>query len=227
MPWNRRKLPPVHRAVIEALETRLLLSIGLLTTDQDIGSPSRAGSASSSNGSYTVIAGGTGIGGLSDQFNFAYEAYSGNATLVTQVSSLTNTSASAQAGLMIRNDTSAVSAFVGAFVTPTSGIELVTRTADGGTAGQTTLAGTLAPEYLELSLAGSTVTAYYSSDGVTWSQLGSSQTITLGSSPLIGLAAASAKSPVGSITVTEVSLCKISKSKFVLSAAPISNRFMV
>jgi hypothetical protein len=192
-------LPPVHRAVIEALETRLLLSIGLLTTDQDIGSPSRAGSASSSNGSYTVIAGGTGIGGLSDQFNFAYEAYSGNATLVTQVSSLTNTSASAQAGLMIRNDTSAVSAFVGAFVTPTSGIELVTRTADGGTAGQTTLAGTLAPEYLELSLAGSTVTAYYSSDGVTWSQLGSSQTITLGSSPLIGLAAASANN---SLTTT-------------------------
>jgi hypothetical protein len=192
VPWNRRKLPSAHRATIDALETRLLLSIGLLTADQDIGSPAQAGSAVYSNGSYTIVTGGTGVGGNSDQFNFAYETYSGNVTLVTQVSSLPNTGTPAQAGLMIRADTTVGSALAALFVTPTSGIEFVTRTADGGTAGQTTVAGLQPPEYLELTLSGSTVTAYFSRTGISWSQIGTSQPISFGASPLIGLAADSA-----------------------------------
>ena len=156
---------------------------GLLTADQDIGSPAQAGSASYSNGSYTIVAGGSGVGGNSDQFNFAYETYSGNVTLVTQVNSLPNTGTPAQAGLMIRNDTTAVSALAAVFVTPTSGIEFVTRTADGGTAGQTTVGGLQLPEYLELTLSGSTVTAYYSSNGISWTQIGTSPPITLRRQP--------------------------------------------
>jgi hypothetical protein len=186
--------------MIEALEGRLLLSVGLLTTDQDIGSPTPPGSASYSNGAYSIIAGGLGIGGNSDQFNFSYEAYSGNVTLVTQVNSLSpNSSASAQAGLMIRNDTSNVSALAAVLVTPSSGIEFVTRTADGGTASQTTVAGISPPRYLELTLSGSIATAYYSSNGTTWTQIGSSPTLTLGATPLVGLAADSANS---SLTTT-------------------------
>ena len=161
--------------MIDALETRLLLSVGLLTTDQDIG-----------------CAGPGRVGGLfqwlihhcrrwhrrrwnSDQFNFAYETYFGNVMLVTQVSSLPNMGTPAQAGLMIRNDVSVGSALVGVFVTPASGIELITRTTDGGAASQTTIGSIPPPEYLELTLSGSTVTAYYSSNGTTWTQLGSSQ----------------------------------------------------
>jgi len=191
---NRQKLTSACDAVIEVLETRLLLSSGLLGSDEDIGSPAQAGSSTYSNGAYTVVGGGAGVGGNSDQFNFAYETFAGNGTVVATVNSLTNTNASAEAGIMFRNDSSASSALAGIFVTATNGVTFVSRASDGGPASQSTTVGIHAPEYLELTLSGSTVTGYYSSNGATWSELGSIQTVTLGSSALVGLAVASANS---------------------------------
>ena len=191
VPGSRQKLSPPRLTAIEALEKRLLLSVGVLTADQDIGSPAASGSANYSNGTYTLVAGGAGIGGASDQFNFADESYVGNATFIVNVASLVNTSAGAQAGLMIRNDTTAASAFAGIFVTPSNGVEFIVRTADGGTAGQSTFVGVSPPQYLELTLSGSTVSASYSSNGSTWNSIGSSSPISLGSSALVGLAVSS------------------------------------
>ena len=45
------------------LESRQLLAgAGIFASDQDIGAPSQAGSASYSNGTYTVVGGGSDIG---------------------------------------------------------------------------------------------------------------------------------------------------------------------
>jgi hypothetical protein len=195
---NRQKLTSACDAVIEILESRLLLSGGLLGLDQDIGSPAQPGSSAYAGGVYTVVGagvapgGGAAIGGNSDQFNFAYENFSGNGTIVANVNSLINTNAAAEAGIMFRNDTTASSALAGIFVTAANGVTFVARAADLGTASQSTTVGVHAPEYLELTLSGSTVTGYYSSNGVTWTQLGASQPITLGSNALVGLAVASA-----------------------------------
>ncbi|HEX4055795.1 MAG TPA: glucoamylase family protein [Tepidisphaeraceae bacterium] len=189
-----QKLNSACDAIIEVLESRLLLSAGLLASDQDIGSPAQAGSSAYSNGVYTVVGGGSGVGGNSDQFNFAYETFAGNGTLIANVNSLSDTNSAAEAGIMFRNDSSASSAFAGIFVTATNGVTFVARASDGSTASQSTTVGIHASEYLELTLSGSTVTGYYSSNGTAWTQFGSIQTVTLGSSALVGLGVASANS---------------------------------
>ncbi len=189
---NRQKLASACDAVIETLECRLLLSGGLLGSDLDIGSPAQAGSSTYSNGVYTVVGGGTGVGGNTDQFNFAYESFAGNGTIVADVSSLTNTNAQAEAGILFRNDTSAVSALAGIFVTATNGVTFVSRTADGTTASQSSTVGVHPPQFLELTLSGSTLTGSYSSNGTTWTQLGSVQGVTLGATALVGVGVASA-----------------------------------
>ena len=92
--------------MIEAMESRTLLSAALV--DQDIGAPPIAGSASydSPSDTYTVTGSGAGIGGNSDQFNFDGTTMSGNGTIAAFVNSLSNTSSAPQAGVMIRNDAS-------------------------------------------------------------------------------------------------------------------------
>ena len=54
-------------------------------SDQDIGSPAKAGSGYFDGITNTLNGGGTGIGGTSDQFNFDSQLLSGNFTLVTSV----------------------------------------------------------------------------------------------------------------------------------------------
>jgi hypothetical protein len=191
----------------EALEARLLLSAGLFSSDQDIGSPAQAGSAAYSNGSYTVVAGGTGVGGSSDQFHFAYEPFTGDGSIIARVTSLTNTSSAAQAGVMFRNSTAANAACAEVFLMPATEAEFVYRGSDGASAGSTAVFGPSIPRYIELTRSGSSVSAFYSSDGVAWTQLGSSQTINFGSGCLVGLAVASANTSLTTTaTFTNVSV---------------------
>lgn len=164
---------------------------GVFVNDQDIGSPAQAGSLSYLNGTYTITAGGTDIGGNSDQFHFAYNSYSADGSIIANVASLTNTNSAAKAGLMFRNGTGASAAYVGIFVTPSSGAILSTRSAGGTTAGETSIFGISAPRFLKLSRSGSQFAGYYSSDAITWTQLGSNQTVNLGANALVGLAVTS------------------------------------
>ncbi|HEY7090807.1 MAG TPA: glucoamylase family protein [Tepidisphaeraceae bacterium] len=151
-----------------------------------------SGSAAYAGGVYAVGGAGSDIGGTADQFHFTYNSWSGgDGTIIAKVASLTNTDASAKAGVMFRSGTAADAAFAGIFVTPSTGITFVSRTSDGGTSGQTISPGFHAPRYVELTRAGAQVSAFYSADGIAWTQLGASQTISLGAAPLAGLAVSS------------------------------------
>ena len=92
----------------------------IFTADSDIGSPTPAGSASYSNGTYTIKAGGSDIYGTSDQFNFDRKTMVGDGSVVARVASLTNTNAWAKAGVMLRVDATAGSAFAAVLVSPTN-----------------------------------------------------------------------------------------------------------
>jgi hypothetical protein len=164
---------------------------GVFVSDQDIGSPAQAGSLSYLNGTYTITAGGSDIGGNADQFHFAYNTYSADGSIIANVASLANTNGAAKAGLMFRNGTGASAAYAGIFVTPSSGAVLSARSADGTTAGETSIFGIAAPRFLKLSRSGSQFAGYYSSDAITWTQLGSSQTVNLSANALVGLAVTS------------------------------------
>src|SRR5512140_2938428 len=71
--------------------------------DQDVGSPSLAGTASASNGILTVNAAGADIWGASDQFHFVYEKVRGDVDVRARIDSLTYGSSWSKAGVMIRS----------------------------------------------------------------------------------------------------------------------------
>ena len=99
---------------------------------------------------------------------------------------MSNPNANAKAGIMTRDGltANAKNLFLG-FTPGTGGIRWQRRTTAGGATTSTTVAATI-PSWVRLTRAGTTVTAYRSTDGVTWTNIGS-QTITLSSTAYIGL----------------------------------------
>jgi autotransporter-associated beta strand protein len=170
---------------------KVVANFGIFTNSIDIGSPSPAGSLNYNTGSgvYTTTAGGTDIGGTSDQFRYTYESFTGNGLVTAHVSSLTNSNALAKAGPMFRDGTSANGAFAAMFVTPTSGVVFEWRSTAGGSA--STVAAVAAPVWLRLNESNGQFSGYYSTNGTTWVQVGTTQNVTLGGSGLAGLAVTS------------------------------------
>jgi endoglucanase len=172
------------------------VSSGALSSaqDSDIGSPSPAGSSSynADTNIYTVSGGGAGVGGVSDQFHYFSQGITGDGTITVSVTSLTNTSASAQAGVMFRDSAAANTAYAYAFVTPTNNVVFTTRAANGGSSAYSaTVAAGASPIWVRISRAGNQFTAQYSTNGTTWTQLGTTQTVTMSSSAQVGLAISS------------------------------------
>jgi hypothetical protein len=165
--------------------------VSAFAEDQDIGSPALSGSTSYSNGTYTINGSGSDIGGSSDQFHFASNAWTADGSIVARVSSISNTDLNAKAGVMFRNGLAANAAFVGAFITPQNYVSLIARTTDGGAASSNSFFVSAGTRYIKLTRTGQQITAYSSIDAITWSQVGSTQTITLGASTRVGLAVTS------------------------------------
>jgi fibronectin type 3 domain-containing protein len=185
--------------------------------DSDIGSPGLAGSASYANGLFTVKGGGADIWNTSDQFNFAYRTLTGNGTIIARVNSQQNTSSWAKAGVMIRDSLSANGAYVFAFTTPGNGTDVQFRTSDGASAGWQGQTTAVAPEWLKIVRSGNTLIGYASSNGSTWTQLGSIQ-IGMPSTVYIGLAvtahnnAAASTAVFSQVSVTATTTTPVSLS---------------
>jgi hypothetical protein len=162
--------------------------------DVDIGSPGISGSASYTNGVWTVAGGGADIWSTSDQFNFLTNSWSGDGAIIACMNSQTATDPWAQTGIMIRNDISSGAPEVSLSITPGNAsdgpgnyIGFRCRYTAGGTTSQTFQTGLAEPEYIRLSRSGNMFTASYSSDGKTWTQLGTPQTVSMGNAVLAGL----------------------------------------
>ena len=155
---------------------------------QDIGAVGLAGSASYSNGVFTVTGAGADIWGAADAFRFVYVPVTGNCTITARVVSVQNTDPWSKAGIMIRSnlDANAVNAYIA--VTPGNGVTWQTRTSTGGSTVNSATAGLTAPYWVKLVRSGSTFTGYRSPDGVNWTQQGTATTITMASTAYAGLA---------------------------------------
>ena len=158
--------------------------------DEDIGSVSLAGSATYSNGVFTVNGAGSSITGTADQFNFAYQAAGTSYTITARVVSMTDTNTGAQAGVMIRETLAAGATMANINLTPANGVTWLDRTTTGGTAGGSRTPSLVAPYWIRVVRNGSTFTGYYSADGVTWTQQ-ATVTISMASSVYIGLVVSS------------------------------------
>jgi regulation of enolase protein 1 (concanavalin A-like superfamily) len=155
-----------------------------------IGSPSPAGSLTHQEGTYTLAGAGKDIWETSDAFEFAHRDVNGDISLVTRVTSQTNTHAWAKAGLMIRSDDSPGAQHVSVFQTPANGVALQYRSTAGATSLHIPGPATSAPTWLRLDRVGNSFTAYSSDDGVNWRAFGTI-TAAVAASALAGLAVTS------------------------------------
>lgn len=173
---------------------------------QDVGAVGLPGSADYVSGVFTLTGAGADIGGARDAFHFAHQSWTGDGVFVGRVTALANTDPQAKVGLMIRDsslDPSAPYAMVLAI--PTYQISFQSRTTFGGTTFSKTGKGGSGP-WLKLVRAGSTITAYQSTNGRTWKQVGSVN-LNLGATVRVGLAVTSRNSGVlATATLDNVSI---------------------
>ena len=104
---------------------------------------------------------------------------------------------------MFRDSSAANGAFAAMFVTPSSGVIFEWRSTDGGSASSTTVASVAAPVWLRLNQTDGQFSGYYSTNGTTWTQVGTSQNVTVGVSDLAGLAATSHASGTSTTAVID------------------------
>ena len=160
-------------------------------TTQDVGSVSPAGSGSNSAGVFTMT---TGSGSeiinseTSDSFTYTYQQLSGDGSIIARLASLNcNDAIKGEGGVMIRNDLTAGGAFAMAGVTTGRGLVFTTRASAGAANVSTYGANVTAPYWVEITRSGNNFSAYESSNGTAWTQVGVTQSITMGSTVYIGL----------------------------------------
>jgi hypothetical protein len=160
--------------------------------DQDVGSVGVAGSASYTNGTFTANGAGAGVYGNADAFHFVYQPLTGDGTIVARVVSLQGGVGWVSAGVMIRNtlDAGAVNAKTAEWRSY-GGIYFDVRAAAGGSTTEPGNASATLPYWVKVSRSGNTFSSYVSPDGMNWTQLGTTQTITMGQTVDVGLAVTS------------------------------------
>jgi Glycosyl hydrolase family 81 C-terminal domain/Fibronectin type III domain len=156
----------------------------------DVGSVGAAGSASSSSGAFTVRGSGADIWGTADGFHFVYQSLSGNGQIVARVTAVQNTNPWAKAGVMIREALTAGSRHAFMCLTPGNGLAFQQRTSTNGESAHTSGGASGVPAWVRLVRSGNTITAYRSTNGSTWTQVGTTA-ITMATQVFIGLAVTS------------------------------------
>jgi hypothetical protein len=137
-------------------------------TDQDIGNPDLAGSASYADGVFTIHGDGSDIWQNFDQFHYTWQALTGDGSITARVTSQSNTSPWAKSGVMIKQSTASGSPWALLAVTPGNGIAFqygYSNTVPGGNY-------SFPEAWLKLTRSGSTITAYSSTDGISWTPVG-------------------------------------------------------
>jgi len=130
------------------------------------------GFAEAPAGTYTMSASGEDIWNTSDEFHFAFKELSGAGAIIARVESVGNTDPWAKAGVMIRDTLEADSRHVMMAVTPGSGVWFGRRETTGGGGFSSKQEGITAPQWVKLERTiGGLVRAYYSADGIAWTQL--------------------------------------------------------
>jgi hypothetical protein len=119
---------------------------------------------------------------VSDQFQFVHQALAGDGSITAHVTSLEKGHAWAAAGLMIKDGVTSGSRYAAIMVTADHGVRLGANFSTSLAAG-----GAGAPWWLRLTRAGDTVTGYESTDGSTWSEVGTVDVGALPSTVQVGL----------------------------------------
>ena len=161
--------------------------------DQDIGQLGARGSAAYSSGVFEVAAAGQGVYSTTDRIHFVYQPLIGDGTIVARVASFSGATYP-QAGVMIRQTLESNSPMVFVSYESGSGYLWYRTTTGGSTSYQAATTGSL-PYWAKLVRSGSSFTGYFSPDGFNWTQVGSTQTISMTQDVYVGLAVSSNSDP--------------------------------
>ncbi|HEV2197935.1 MAG TPA: protease pro-enzyme activation domain-containing protein [Candidatus Acidoferrum sp.] len=174
--------------------------------DQDVGTVGVLGSAGYTNGTFTVAGAGNGTMITSaDSFHFVYQPLAGDGTIVARVVSVQGSSA-AQVGVMIRETLGAGANHVYLF-DYSSSLLMTERTSTGTSSTYASVGSAALPNWLKLTRSGNVFTMYGSTNGTTWTQLSSSQTVTMAQNVYVGLAVSNRNtSSLATATFDNVSL---------------------
>jgi hypothetical protein len=157
-------------------------------TDADLGSPALAGSTLWSNGTWTISASGIDICNY-DQLHFAWMPISGDSVISAKVTSIQT--ASGQAGIMFRNDTTFGSVEAAVLATTNNGITFQWRSTPGtGCSYQIALGvgANAVPVSLRLVRSGNSFSAFWSTNDLDFNQVGLTPTVPMNLTALAGLA---------------------------------------
>jgi len=155
--------------------------------DQDVGVVGVLGNAGYANGTFTV--GGAGSGTMitsADGLHLAYQPLTGDCTIIARVVSIQGSGA-AQVGIMVRETLSPGANHVFLFDYAPS-LLMTERTSTGTSSTYTSVGSATPPNWLKLVRSGNVFTMYGSSNGTAWTQLGTSQTVTMAPNVYAGLA---------------------------------------
>ena len=183
-------------------------------SDSDVGVVGISGSGSYATGTFTVKGAGQQIYGTSDGFHFVYQPVSGNVTMVARVVSVQGSSGYGSAGVMIRETLDAGSANVSTADWPAySAIYFDMRTTAGGSTSAPGSASVTLPYWVKVVRNGSSFSSYVAPDGVNWTQVATTQTITMAQNVYLGLAVSSGNtSALATATFDNVSISASSAS---------------
>jgi regulation of enolase protein 1 (concanavalin A-like superfamily) len=159
-------------------------------TNRDVGGPAVAGTASLTNGTFSVTAGGADIWNQADQFQFVYRVMEGDAEIIARVASVSASDPWAKAGVMIRGSLASGSPHASMFATGASGWAFQRRASNDGWSSHSSGPSGTSPGWVRLVRTGDQISAYYSTDGSSWS-LVDSDSISLPGTFYVGLAVTS------------------------------------
>jgi len=148
-------------------------------------------------GTYTMTAKSDNIANDSDSFHYVYKQLSGSGSIVVKVESVTETSSSAKAGVMIRESLTPDSKYAMTFARPDGGVRFRRRAETGGDTLNSVDSNISVPHWVKLERdAAGLLTASRSSDGVNFVpfddlNLGTSHAIQMGTVVYVGIALSS------------------------------------
>jgi regulation of enolase protein 1 (concanavalin A-like superfamily) len=167
-----------------------------------------SGRYDSVNNTWELEGSGAGLGSTSDNFQYTSGTMTGDGTITLRVDSLENTNNNAKTGIMIRSTTAGNSAAMTVAATPTSGQQFIRRLTNGAASSTTSVsAATFAPIWLRITKAGNNYSAFRSTDGTSWTQIGTTTSASLGTTFQVGLFSTSAtNSNPSSVTMSNFSM---------------------
>jgi hypothetical protein len=193
------------------VNTDFTVGVGVATAPGlQVGTTTAAGSVSEAGGSFTVSGAGSGLSssGTADGFYFVAAPRSGNFDLRCRIVSITNpggNAGSCRVGLQVRADTSVGAPYLmslhkasGSHSRNNRNAPDIAAEANDGSTNYTF------PRWVRIVRSGNDFSAWYGSDGVNWTQRGSTKTIPdMGAAPLVGLAITSAVPATASTAVID------------------------